>query len=138
MTGDAVRLAQGVDRVAVEIGDRFAHHLVGRAGVKLHVARHRQRVRASLLQGLADVERLDMRELIDPFVDQFGELREQPPALGRGEPAPVPCERPFGGLDRRIDVGGLSASDFADLNPARRILERKARGPIAARPSARR
>ena len=49
MSGHAVRLAQGVDRVAVEIGDRFAHHLVGRAGVELHVARHRQRVGAALL-----------------------------------------------------------------------------------------
>src|SRR5271156_4560078 len=50
-----VRLAQGVDRIAVEIGDRFAHNLVGRAGVELHVARHRQGVGAALLYGLADV-----------------------------------------------------------------------------------
>ena len=66
MPGHAVRLAQGVDRIAVEIGDRLAHHLVGRAGVELHVARHRQRVGAALLHGLADVERLDQRELVDP------------------------------------------------------------------------
>ena len=65
MSGHAMRLAQGVDRVAVEIGDRFAHHLVGGAGVELHVARHRQRVGAALLQRLADVERLDPRKLVD-------------------------------------------------------------------------
>ncbi len=47
MPGHAMRLAQGVDRVAVEIGDGFAHHLVGGAAVKLHVAGERQRVRAS-------------------------------------------------------------------------------------------
>ena len=43
MAGHPMRLAQGVDGVAVEIGNGLAHQLVGRAGVELHVARHRQR-----------------------------------------------------------------------------------------------
>ena len=138
MPGDAMRLAQGVDRVAAEIGDGFAHDLVGGAGVKLHVARQRQRVGAALLQGLADVERLDAREFVDPGADKIGELQEQPPALGRGETSPGPMKRALGRLDRRIDIGGLPAGDFADLDPARRIFDRQAFGPIAARPSARR
>ncbi len=41
MSGHPMRLAQSVDCVAVEIGDGFAHQFVGRAAVKLHVARHR-------------------------------------------------------------------------------------------------
>ena len=126
MARHPVRLAQGVDRVAVEIGDGFAHYLVGRAGIEFHVARHRQRVGASLLQRLADVERLDMGEFVDPFRDQFGELSHEPPALGRGELAPSAAKRALGRVDRRIDIGGPSASDFADLNSARRILDRQA------------
>ena len=129
MSGDAVRLAQGVDRVAVEVRDRFAHDLVGRAGVKFHIARHRQRVGARLLQRLADVERLDARELLDPGADQIGELQEQSPALGRGEPSPRAMKRALGRLDRRIDVGGLPARDFADFNAARRVLDRQKRRP---------
>ena len=74
MSGHAMGLTQGVDCVAVLKRNRFAHHLVGGAGVEFHIARHRHRVGASLLQGLAYVERLDARELVDPFGDQFGEL----------------------------------------------------------------
>ena len=127
MPGHAMGLAQGVDRIAAEIGDGLAHDLVGGAGVKLHVARERQRVGAALLQGLADVERLDAGELVDPRADETGELREQPPALGRRETAPGPMKRALGRLDRRIDVGGCPTGDFADLDPARRVFDRQPR-----------
>ena len=70
--------------------------------------------------------------------DQFGELRHEPPALGRGELAPFAGKRALGRLDRRVDIGGLSARDLADLDPARRVFDRQAFRPIAARPSARR
>ncbi len=126
MPGDAMGFAQGVDRIAAEIGDGLAHDLVGGAGVKLHVARERQRVGAALLQGLADVQRLDAGEFVDPRVDQFGKLREQPPALGRRETAPGPMKRALGRLDRSIDIGGCPTGDFADLDPARRIFDRQA------------
>ena len=126
MAGHPMRLAQGVDRVAVEIGDGFAHHLVGGAAVKLHVARHRQRVGAALLQGLADVERLDVGEFVDPLLDEFGELRHEPPALGRGQLAPFAGKRALGRFDRRIDVCAPPARDLADLDPARRVFDRQA------------
>ena len=126
MAGHPVRLAQSVDGVALEIGDGFAHQFVGRAAVKLHVARHRQRIRAALLQGFADVERLDMSKLVDSFGDQFGELREQPSALSRGQLAPSAAKRLACRLDRRIDIGGFPTSDCADLDPARRVLDRQA------------
>ncbi len=104
MAGHPMRLAQGIDGVAVEIGNGLAHQLVGRAGVKFHVARHRQGVRAALPQRLADVERLDFGELLDPARDAFAEPHHQPPALGRGEPPPVAGKRPLGRRDRGVDV----------------------------------
>ena len=121
-----MRLAQGVDGVAIEIGDRFAHHFVGRAAIELHVAGHRQRVGAALLQGLADIERLDAGKFVDSLADQPGELHEQPPALGRGELSPFAGKRAFGRLDRGVDVRGLAARDLSDLNPARRVFQRQA------------
>ncbi len=135
MAGHAMRLAQGVDRVAVEIGNGFAHHLVGRAAVEFHVARHRQRVGASLLQRLADVERLDVREFVDPLLDEFGELGHEPSALGRGQLAPLPGKRALGRFDRRIDVGRLAARDLADLNATRRVFDRQAFAGLRLDPS---
>ena len=35
-------------------------------------------------------------------------------------------KRALGRNDRRIDIGGLPARDFADFNPARRVLDRQA------------
>ena len=121
-----MRLAQGVDRVAIEVGNGFAHHLVGRAGVEFHVARHGHRVRAPLLERLTDVERLDVGELVDPFRDQFGEFREQPPAFSRRQLAPVAGKRLACRLDRRVNIGCLSARDFADLHATRRVFDRQA------------
>ena len=125
-----MRLAQRIDGVAVEIGDRLAHHLVGGAAVELHVARQRQRVGAALLDRLADIDRLDPREVLDATADELGELREKSAALGRGEPPPFARERPLGRVDRRVDVGACPARDRADLDPARRVLDGEARaGP---------
>ena len=130
VAGDAMRFAQRIDGVAVEIGDRLAHHLVGGAAVELHVARHRQRVGAALLDRLADIDRLDPREVFDAGADELGELHEQPAALGRGEPSPFARQRPLRCVDRSVDVGACPARDRADLDPARRVLDGEARaGP---------
>ena len=67
-----------------------------------------------------------MGEILDPVSDQLGELGQQPPALGGGQLAPFAGKRALGRFDRRIDIGGPSASDFADLNAARRVLDRQA------------
>ena len=127
MAGHAVRLAQRVDGVAVEIGDRLAHHLVGRPGVEFHVARHRDRVGAGLLERLADVERLDPRQVVDAGEDQIGKPRQQAAALGGGEPPHGPGERALRRFDRGVDVGAAAARDRADFDAARRILDRQAR-----------
>ena len=55
MARDAVRFAEGIDRVAVEIGDGLTHHLIRGAPVKLHVTGERCRIGAGLGQRLAHV-----------------------------------------------------------------------------------
>ena len=49
MRGNAMRFAQGVDGVAVQIRDGLAVDFICRAAVKLHVARQGHCVSASLL-----------------------------------------------------------------------------------------
>ena len=60
----AVRLAQRERGVAVGEGNGLAVHLVGGAAVELEVARQRHRVGAALLQGLADIQRLEPRQFV--------------------------------------------------------------------------
>jgi GNAT superfamily N-acetyltransferase len=55
VAGHAVRLAPGERGVAVQVGDRLAMHLVGRAAVELEVARQRDGIGAALLERLADI-----------------------------------------------------------------------------------
>jgi hypothetical protein len=128
-------LAQRVDGIAAEVGDGFAHHLVGGAGVELHVAGQRERVGAALLQRLADVERLDPGKLVDAGGDQFAEFRQEPPAFGRGQAPPFALKRALGRLDRRVDVGRRPARDLADLGPARRVLDREPRARRGSDPA---
>ena len=88
-----MRLAQGVDGVAVEIGDGLAGQLVRSAAVELHVARERLRVGAGLGQRLADIARLKPREILDPLLDQPSDPREDAPALRRRSAAPGAVRR---------------------------------------------
>ena len=138
MAGDAVRLAQRVDRVAVQIGDRLAHHLVGGAAVEFHVTRHRKGVGAPLLDRLADVESLDPGKVLDARLDEFAEPGQQPAALRCGQSAPVPGERPLGRLDRRVDVGAPAARDRPDLDRRATDLPGEGFHPTSERPSGRR
>ena len=89
VAGDAVRLAEGVDGVAGEIGDGLAHQLVGGAAVELDVARERPGVGAGLAERLADVAGLELgrgpRHASSTSRPSAG---EQPAALGGGGGGP--------------------------------------------------
>ena len=135
VASNPMRFAQRINRVALEIRDRLAHHLVGGAGVELHVARERQRVGAALPDRLADVDRLDPGQILDTTADEVGELREKSAAFGRGEPPPIARERPLGRADRRVDVGACPTRDRADLDPARRVLHGEARARSRRHPA---
>ena len=75
------------------------------------------------------------REFVDPGADQVGELKEQSPALDRVEPPPRAMKRPLSRLDRGVDVGRLPPRDFANFNPARRILDRQALARLGRDPA---
>jgi hypothetical protein len=135
MAGDTVWLAQGVDRVAIEIRNSLAHHLVRRPGVELHVARERQRVRAPLFKRLADVDGLDQRKVLDARADQMGQFREEAAALGRGQPPPWPDEGALGSFHGQLNVDAPAAGDRTDLDSARRIFDRQARTGLRCDPA---
>ena len=131
VAGDAVRLAQGQDRVAGVVGDRGAVHLVGRAAVELEVARQRQRVGLGLAERLADVLRLEPGELVRLLEHQLAEPDEDAAALERRHPAPVAIERRARRRDRRIDVRRGAAGELGEARAVARIDDRD--GGAAAR-----
>ena len=87
--GDAVRLAQGVDGVAGEIGDRLA-----RSACRPRRRRTPDSAPASARppgpapSGLPTSLRLETRQLLEALLDQPSEPREHPPALRGRSPGP--------------------------------------------------
>jgi hypothetical protein len=110
VAGDAVRLAEDRDRVAVEERDGFAVHLVGGGAVELEITRRRDRVRLALLERLAGIAAFKRRDLVLLRRDCFPEPHQQPAAFERGEPAPgAGLERVARRRDRGIDFGRTGA-----------------------------
>ncbi len=107
-----MRLAQRQRGEAGGEGNRLAHHLVGRAGVELEVARQRQRVGLGLLQGLADVERLEPGQVVGGGEHALRQPHQCAAALGGGEPAPLAVERRLRRGHCGVDVGGVAAGDL--------------------------
>ena len=63
---------------------------------------------------LADVQRLELAELVCVLVERVGELVQHLEPLGRGRVAPVAEEGPLGRLDRMVDVVGGGIRDGGD------------------------
>ncbi len=114
----AVRFANRQDGVPRLEGNRVAVQLVARAGVVLEVAGERRGVVAGHSQGLAGVAGLDLREFLVVVADGLAQLHQQPPALGRAEPAPGPvervAERRARGRHRPVDVGAGPAREHRE------------------------
>ena len=119
------RVRSGRADLAVDLVDRLRVPLEGRGGARdVHPERVADR--------LADVERLEQRQLVEVLAD---ELRQpQQDALARGRrlvrPAPV-VERPAGGRHRAVDVLGVALGDRRDPRPV-------ATGDVVERPARRR
>ena len=75
MARHPMRFAQGVDGVAIQIGDGFAHDFVCSAAVKFHVARQGNGICAGLGQGFADILCLEFRQLVDMVQDPLANTR---------------------------------------------------------------
>ena len=73
MAGDAMGFTQGVDRIAIQIGNRLPMHLVGCATVKLHVAGQRHGIIAGLGQRFADIHGFKFCKQIDIFQHQLAD-----------------------------------------------------------------
>ena len=125
VAGDAVRLAQRHDGVAVEVGQRLAVQLVGRPRVELAVAGERGGVAPGLPEGLAHVTRLEHGERLGVLADEDREPGEKTPAIdGRGAP-PVTGERARGSRDRGVDVLVATARDRRERGAVGRIDQRQ-------------
>ena len=111
VTGDAVRLAQHADRVAVEKRDDLSVHLVGGAAVILEVARQHLHVVARRGQRLAGVRSFQAREALGVVGNSLRELRQNPAALRCGHPSPGAGKRALRRAHRGVDVQRAAARD---------------------------
>ena len=68
-------------------------------------------VAARFLQRLADVERLEQRELVLRASIACASLSREPAARGRRRSAPGALQRAVGGARRAVDVVGVAARD---------------------------
>ena len=84
---DAERLAEG-DVDAAADRDRLAVVLVDRAGVEVEDLRDHADLRARARDRLADVARLDPRELLAVLLDERREPAQQPRPIGRRDRSP--------------------------------------------------
>ena len=112
-------------RIARLVGQRFPVQLVACAAVELEVAGAGHGIGARLLERLAAVARLDLRQLLLVVRDGGREFHEQAPALDGGQPAPRSVERRARRADRRVDVGCAAARDAGVLEPGRRVHDRQ-------------
>jgi len=75
-------------------------------GVEAEHGRGVVHVGARLVQRLAGIQALGVRQLLAVPLQQVGDLAEQRGAVGHGGPAPRPVEGLPGGGHRRVHVGG--------------------------------
>src|SRR5579884_1655146 len=111
---DADRLAPDQRRVAGDVlARRLPLEVAGRAGEEAQVVGREGHLVAGRHQGLADVLRLQARELLGVLVEDVGEgVQELGPFLRRLlEPG---GKRRLGGLDRPVDVLGATARHVCD------------------------
>ena len=118
-----MRLAPGERGVAVQVGNRLAAHLVGRAAVELEVARQRHGIGAALPQRLADVQRFEARKFVDTLQHGAPHRHQQPAALGGSEPAPLARARRLRGLHGGIDILGIAARDLGERAAVRGVQQ---------------
>ena len=112
MPGDPMRLAQGIDGVAVQIGDGFTRDLVGRPAVKFHVAGKRHGICARLTERLAHVMRFDHGKCVHMLQNAATNIGQEAATFRGCHPTPV---RGSGGMcchNRCVNILGRAARNF--------------------------
>ncbi len=122
-----VRLAQGVDGVAVLERNGLAVQLVRRACVEFQIAGQGDHVVAGLLQRLADVQRLKLGQQVDAGFDLAHHAGQDAAAFDGGGAAPASVEGGTRGADGVVHVGGGSGGQPAHDLARRRVLDRQGR-----------
>ena len=136
MAGDTMRLAQRVHRVAVQIGDRLAMDLVGRAAVEFHITRQRHGIVARLGERFADIGRLEFGKHIDLFKYKLTDARKNAAPFDGRHLAPGTVARSLGRLNRAVDVGLAAAGDLAHRFAGRWIFKRQGLAALGRYPFA--
>ena len=126
MAGDAVRLAQNVDGVAVEKRNDLAVQLVGGAAVELEIARSGHDVGATGRDRLAGVPGFDLCQLFEVLLDQAPPALQDAAALRSGRLAPRAVQRRLGSAYRAIDILGAAIGDVGKGLPVAGIDHRDA------------
>ena len=123
VAGNAMRLAQRVDGVAIEIGDSLAHDFVGGAAVKFHIAGEGESIGARLLQRLADIQCFYAGEIVDALEHEASDTGKDAAAFGGGRLAPRAGEGGLRGGDGGIDVGFCAARDAGEFGAGGWVLD---------------
>ena len=129
---DADRLAPDHRRVALDVlAGRLALEVARRAGEEAEVVGRERHLVARGHERLADVDRLELRELVGVLLDHVGERVEELGALLRRLLEPL-RRRGLRGLDGAVDVLSAAARHLGDRLAGRRRdhLHRLARGRV--------
>ena len=113
MPRHAMRFAQGIDGVAVEIRDGLAMYLVRRAAVEFAVARKGDCIGAGLGDGFADVEGFKCRQQVSMVQHKLAEAGEATASLQRAHLAPRAVQSGLGGADSSVHIRVSAAGDPA-------------------------
>ena len=123
--------ADHADRFLQRVGEDIAGQRVldglamqrGRLpGVISEHAEHAQFVAPGAADRRAHVQRIELRELLEVFLDEIGELEQQRLALERLDLAPRSFEGAARGGDRAVDVLGIALGDRGQQLAGGRIV----------------
>ncbi len=112
MAGHAMRLAQGIDGIAVQIGDGVAHDLVGGTAIEFHIAGQSDRIGARLCQRLSDIARFEFCQCVGLRQHSLAYAGQDAATLCRSHPSPVSGAGGMGGSDSRVDIRRRAARDL--------------------------
>jgi hypothetical protein len=89
-------------------------------------AEHAQLVSAGAADRRAHVERIELRQLFEIFLDEIGQFEQQVLPLKGLDLAPWPFEGAAGGRDRAVDILGIALGDGGEQFSGGRVVRLEA------------